>query len=248
MIDPKMMCTAPCPPSYTIGQANNTVPTTVTCPDFTKPTSYTIGCANTTGPVPPPISDTLYRYYDEPTKSKPLQLHLGCFKKHFPGFINVDIRPDVEPDLVDDVFKLEKVENDSVDLVYSSHVLEHSNRKQSMEALTRWHQVLKPGGVLRISVPDLEAVFAAYFYHQDLRLLQNFLYGSQKHDYDFHYTGWDFKTLKEDLESVGFKDVHRYDWKTTPPHDYIDDYSRAYIPHMDFARGKLMSLNVEGVK
>jgi hypothetical protein len=114
--------------------------------------------------------------------------------------------------------------------------------------MRRWNEVLKPGGVLRISVPDLEAVFAAYFYHKDLRLLQNFLYGSQKHPYDFHYTGWDFQTMKEDLEAAGFVNVRRYDWQKTPPHNYVDDYSQAYLPHMEKIKGKLMSLNVEANK
>ena len=51
------------------------------------------------------------------------KLHLGCFHKKIYGFTNVDIREDVEPDLVDDVFKLENVENESVDLIYACHVL-----------------------------------------------------------------------------------------------------------------------------
>ena len=38
-----------------------------------------------------------------------MKLHLGCFHKKIHGFTNVDIREDVEPDLVDDVFKLENV-------------------------------------------------------------------------------------------------------------------------------------------
>lgn len=177
-----------------------------------------------------------------------MKLHLGCFNKKIHGFVNVDIRPDVNPDLVDDVFKLEKVLPNSIELIYCCHVLEHATRAGSLEALERWHEVLKPGGILRLSVPDLEATFAAYFYHKDLRLLQNMLYGSQKHPYDFHYTGWDFKTMKEDLESVGFVDIRLWDWKTTKPHSYVDYYSQAYIPHLNKTTGKLMSLNVEATK
>jgi predicted SAM-dependent methyltransferase len=135
-----------------------------------------------------------------------------------------------------------------VELIYTSHVLEHATRAGAIEALKRWFDVLIPTGILRLSVPDLEATFAAYFYHKDLRLLQNMLYGSQKHPYDFHYTGWDFKTMKEDLESVGFINVKLWDWKTTSPHNYTDDYSQAYLPHMDKLKGKLMSLNVEAYK
>ena len=71
--------------------------------------------------------------------------------------------------------------------------------------------------------------------------------GSQKHPFDYHKNGWDFKKLKEDLSEIGFRDIIRYDWKKTE-HFYIDDYSQTYYPHMDKEDGKLMSLNVEATK
>lgn len=179
-------------------------------------------------------------------QQQPIKLHLGCFKKKIHGFINVDIRGDVEPDVVDDVSKLERFKPDSVDLIYTSHVLEHFTREDSIKAMKRWHEVIKPNGTIRISVPDLEACFEHYICHKKLDLLKCLLYGSQKHPYDFHYTGWDFTTLKRDLESVGFKDVRRYDWTKTE-HFFVDDYSAAYLPHKD-QNGKLMSLNVEATK
>lgn len=74
------------------------------------------------------------------------------------------------------------------------------------------------------------------------------LYGSQRHDFDFHYNGWTFESLKSDLERAGFSEVRLWDWRTTEPHNYCDDYSQAYVPHMDKENGKLMSLNVEAKK
>ena len=56
-----------------------------------------------------------------------------------------------------------------------------------------------------------------------------------------------FDTLKRDLLDIGFKSVERYNWKDTE-HFYVDDYSQAYLPHMDKANGLLMSLNVEATK
>ena len=47
-----------------------------------------------------------------------MKLNLGCFNKKLPGFVNVDIREDVNPDVVDNCFTLEKFDNDSVDLIY----------------------------------------------------------------------------------------------------------------------------------
>jgi len=184
-----------------------------------------------------------------------MKLHLGCFYKKIHGFTNVDIREDVEPDLIDDVFKLEKVDRESVDLIYACHVLEHARRQESKDAIKRWYEVLKTGGTLRVSVPDPQAVFEHYICHKDLKALESFIYGSQKHPYDFHYTGWDFSLIEKDLKEAGFSSVKRYDWRDTE-HFYIDDYSQAYLPKISYTsrekrgiiEGKLMSLNVEAVK
>lgn len=178
---------------------------------------------------------------------KDIKLHLGCFDRKIHGFVNIDIRKDVCPDIVDDVFKLTSFKEDSVDLIYACHVLEHADYKQSMDALARWHKILKPGGVLRLAVPDMEAHFAHYYYHRDLRLLHSTFWGSQKHPFDYHKNGWDFKKLKEDLTSSDFYDIIRYDWRKTE-HFHVDDYSQTYYPHMDKENGKLMSLNVEAKK
>ena len=85
-----------------------------------------------------------------------MKLHLGCYGKKIPDFVNVDIRPEVNPDLLDDAFKLEKVKNGSVDLIYASHVLEHGDFNETEMALQRWSDVLKSGGKIRLAVPDME--------------------------------------------------------------------------------------------
>ena len=118
-----------------------------------------------------------------------VKLHLGCYDRKIHGFINIDIRGDVDPDVVDDVFKLKKFEKNSVDLIYACHVLEHADYVDSELAMKRWFEILKPGGKLRLAVPDMEAHFAHYYYHKDLRLLHSTFWGSQKHPYDYHKNG-----------------------------------------------------------
>lgn len=46
----------------------------------------------------------------------------------------------------------------------------------------------------------------------------------------YHKTVWNFTLLSEFLESNGFSDVRRYDWRQTIHKDY-DDHSQAYYPH-----------------
>lgn len=190
---------------------------------------------------------------------KQVKLNIGCFDKKIHGFVNIDIRSEVGPDVVDDGFKLDKFENDSVDLIYCSHMLEHLNFDCAIKAVSRWYDVLKTNGVLRIAVPDMDAVFAHYFYWKDLKLLRSSLWGSQRHDFDYHRCGWDESTLTEVLIEAGFKQCKRWSPENTIPHNYIDDYSQAYYPdghkpmvlgngkRIDLG-GKLMSLNIEAIK
>jgi len=178
---------------------------------------------------------------------KKVKLHLGCGDKILKNFINVDIRLDLGADIIDDVGKLNSIEDNSIDLIYVCHVLEHFGREEYISVLKRWYTVLSDGGVLRVSVPDFEKVATMYNSDYPLKNLMGLLYGGQTYEHNYHYITFDFNTLKDDLESVGFKDVKFWDWRTTE-HADVDDFSQAYIPHMDKDNGVLMSLNVEAIK
>jgi predicted SAM-dependent methyltransferase len=146
-----------------------------------------------------------------------------------------------------DINVLPQYEDNSVDLIYSSHVLEHTRRHEYMDILKRWNAILKPGGTLRLAVPDIGQVIAHYNEHGDLRKLRGFLWGGQTYNENYHYMGWDFATISEDLLEAGFKDIRTYDWRDTE-HSHIDDFSQCYLPHMAKDTGMLMSLNVEALK
>ena len=70
-----------------------------------------------------------------------MKLHLGCGTKKIKGYVNVDIREEVQPDLVDDISILSSVDNDSVSLIYVCHVLEHFGRHQYKKVIKRWYDV-----------------------------------------------------------------------------------------------------------
>lgn len=178
-----------------------------------------------------------------------MKLHLGCGKKYIEGFSHVDLQDLEHVDFVSAVDKLDFIEDNSVELIYASHVLEHFGRNEYMSVLREWHRVLKPKGVLRISVPSFEAIVQYYTKKEDnLELLLGLLVGGQKiGQYDYHKMIFDEKTLEKSLKEVGFLSVYLYDWKMTE-HANIDDYSQAYLPHMDKENGMLMSLNMEAVK
>lgn len=180
-------------------------------------------------------------------KNKKIKLHLGCGKRFIPGFIHIDIIEDKHIDYVRNINDLSIFEDNSIDLIYNCHVLEHFERKEITKVLKEWYRVLKPEGILRISVPGFEEMIKIYEKNKDINLILGGLVGGQTYVYNFHYMVFDFKNLKKYLEDVGFQKVYRYNWRETE-HSNIDDYSQAYIPHMDKENGLPLSLNVEAKK
>ena len=186
-------------------------------------------------------------------KKNGCKINVGCGDRKMWGYVNVDIRPEVKPDAICDVSKLSSKFSDAK-VIYACHVLEHFPSSASEFAPVTWEDVLSDwvttlgkDGILRLSVPDLHAVCSRYLMDNDLDEVKTFFFGGQKYDHDFHFHGWDFESLKCDLQEAGLTDIKLYDWRKTD-HFYIDDYSQAYLPHMDKAGGQLMSLNVEARK
>jgi len=52
--------------------------------------------------------------------------------------------------------------DESVDYLYSSHLLEHLSKEDANKLLKEAYRVLKKGGVIRICVPDLEYAISLY--------------------------------------------------------------------------------------
>jgi predicted SAM-dependent methyltransferase len=175
-----------------------------------------------------------------------IKLHLGCGTKHLEGYTNIDIRYLPGVDEVNNIRFLRNYKNDSIDVIYACHVLEHFGRWEYKTVLNRWFEILKPGGILRLAVPNFESVVQFYNKTGDLKTLMGILYGGQDYDENYHYITFDFNSLSTDLKEVGFNKIATYDLYTTE-HSNIDDFSNAYLPHMD-KNGILMSLNIEAIK
>jgi predicted SAM-dependent methyltransferase len=181
---------------------------------------------------------------------KKIKLHLGCGNKFIPDFIHIDLIDMPHIDYNSDVSNLKMFGESSVDLIYASHVLEHFGRFEFRRILAEWFRVLKPDGILRLAVPDFAAC-AKIYYEQGLANglngLIGLISGGQKDQYDFHKMIFDEEFLTDELRKLGFRDIRPWDWRFTEHRD-IDDYSQAYIPHMDKDNGMLMSLNLEAIK
>jgi SAM-dependent methyltransferase len=176
-----------------------------------------------------------------------VKLHLGCGKRHIPGFVHIDAVPYPHIDHVATIDNLNFIPTDSVELIYCCHVLEHFKRNDVVRVLKEWHRVLIPGGKLRVSVPDFAALVQVYAKTPNLKLVIGPLFGRQDYLYNIHYNVFDEASLRALLIDCGFARVERYEWRDTG-HADVDDFSQAYIPHMDRDNGTLISLNVEATK
>lgn len=176
-----------------------------------------------------------------------MKLHLGCGQRFIEGWAHIDAIPYPHLDHVSTIDKMPFIADDSVDVIYNCHVLEHFNRNAVHDVLVEWRRILRPGGTLRVSVPDFAALCEVYQESEDLSLVIGPIIGRQNYLYNFHYNIFDFASLSKSLVDAGFVDVRQYDWRDTD-HAAVDDYSQAYIPHLDKENGRLISLNVEADK
>jgi SAM-dependent methyltransferase len=91
-----------------------------------------------------------------------------------PGWINCDLRPHGGLDFCSDLCRGLPIASNSLDCIAAIHVLQDLAWTEIPRVLDELHRVLKPGGVLRLAVPDLDKAIrayldgdAAYFYVPD---------------------------------------------------------------------------------
>ena len=182
-----------------------------------------------------------------------MNLHLACGKRYIPGFIHVDVADFPHIDYRSRIERLPMFADGSADLIYCCHGLEYLDRAEAAVALTEWRRVLKPGGTLRLAVPDFRALVTIYEATGNLDPILGPLFGRMAIETPdgqavvYHRTVYDYPSLEALCLTAGFQSVRRYDWRQTV-HQAHDDFSQAYWPHMDKEQGLLVSLNIEASK
>ena len=185
-----------------------------------------------------------------------VKLHLGCGKRFLDGYVHIEQDNLPHVDYCTSVGNLSMFAAESVDEIYSCGVFGYFDRAEALGVLKEWRRVLKDSGTLRISMADFSKVVEVYLTNgknlEGIGILGPTFGRWEITDSDgitrsiYKKTGYDFKSLKRFLEANGFKGVKRYDWRDFLPSGY-DDYSKAYVPHMDES-GLLLSLNVVAKK
>jgi len=102
----------------------------------------------------------------EPAQPRRRLLNVGCGSNFHADWLNVDVVPASAAVMSVDIRKGLPFADEAIDVVYCSHVLEHLSRQEAASLLGQMRRVLRPGGVIRVVVPDLETLAREY-----LRLL-----------------------------------------------------------------------------
>jgi predicted SAM-dependent methyltransferase len=142
------------------------------------------------------------------------RLHIGGKQTHA-GWEILNISPGPGVDHVGDAVRLSAFADGTFTEVYGSHVLEHFDYQDGlMLALEEWRRVLAPGGTLRLSVPDLDALAGLMLDRQSLDINQRFhvmrmIFGGHIDAHDYHLVGLNAEFLTAFLQEAGFVQVQR---------------------------------------
>jgi len=164
-----------------------------------------------------------------------VKLNIGSFIDMFYyGWINIDIidlkifaERQAYRFVQHDITRGVPYKDNEVSFIVTNHMLEHITRDEGKKFLQECHRVLKPGGMLRISVPSTLKITSEYIAgairdykymnvgveqaHDDAEAYYNLLLAG-------HKTIYDSDSLCSILKEVGFKNV-----ETTSPFKYRSD-------------------------
>ena len=156
-----------------------------------------------------------------------MRLHLGCGQRYLNGYVNIDLPQSQhigplrrKPDKYANIAEL-RFEKSSVDEIRLHHVFEHFARPQACALLVAWRAWLKPGGTLRIEVPDFNRTALAMLNPAGgLRgecVGARHLFGSNEATWATHFDGWSSRRLNLILRTLGYHvvDVRHNHWRRT---------------------------------
>jgi len=95
-------------------------------------------------------------------------LNIACGSRIHSDWINIDFSPIDNRVKKVNLLRTLPFKNESFDVAYSSHFLEHLSPQNAKSLLQEIYRILKPKGILRIVVPDMENIARTY-----LALLSN---------------------------------------------------------------------------
>lgn len=142
------------------------------------------------------------------------KLHIGG-QVRAPGWEVLNAMPGPHVDHLGNANDLRAFPDATFAEIYASHVVEHLDYKDELEATLReWYRVLVPGGRVLISVPDMDVLARLFLLKDQLEVQERFfvmrmMFGGHVDRYDYHVVGLNEEFLGEFLELAGFQSIQR---------------------------------------
>lgn len=137
---------------------------------------------------------------------QPLRLNLGAGAIDLPGFTPIDRKTGGE------VYPLDYPDG-SVEEIVASHILEHFSHREVPTVLAHWVAKLKPGGKIRLAVPNFELLCELYQAGAPVNT-QGYVMGGHVDANDRHGCLFDRESLTEAMIAVGLERIG--DWDDEP--------------------------------
>ena len=152
-----------------------------------------------------------------------IKLNLGCGTDYKEGWINIDNNSDKNIKKLDVLWDLRNplpIPEKTVDFIFHEHLLEHLTVGEGINFLKECLRILKPKGVMRIAIPDLEETVKDYYNPHWKKASWIKKYGCQfiktkaeKINISFRFWGhqwlYDEEELRRRLKESGFTKIKR---------------------------------------
>ena len=141
-----------------------------------------------------------------------MKLHIGG-KQIKEGWKILNIQKNDGVDFVGSISDLSQFDDNSIEEIYASHVVEHVDQKNIKKTLEGIYRVLKNDGKFYISVPDLDVLCRIFIDNKAPAKVKfhvmRMMFGGQTDEFDYHYFGWNYEFLNSYLIEAGFKKNER---------------------------------------
>ena len=134
----------------------------------------------------------------------PIWLNIGSKDTELEGYTPVDRQFGQE------AYPLDYADG-TVDIIRASHILEHFPYEQWLDVLQDWYRALKPGGIIKIAVPDFAALAKAYV-NDEMLNYQGFIMGGHTDPNDYHGGIQDKAGLTDLFMKCGIERIQ--EWET----------------------------------
>ncbi|NJR25484.1 MAG: methyltransferase domain-containing protein [Richelia sp. CSU_2_1] len=168
-------------------------------------------------------------------------LHIGCGSFYLSGWINTDVLGNPSMDFPLDISKLLPFEDNFFDAIYGSEVIEHINLTKGRQFFAEALRILKPGGAIRLTTPDLTESCKIFLGLRDDVKVEDFRTVWLEDEFSKeiwinalfrswgHQHLWTFESLADELKKAGFSQVDLCEpQKTKSQHHQLNNLDNRY--------------------